>query len=702
LWQDSTRLLGELFTLLAPHLTKTEPLIIFMDDPLIFGNVSPRDVFNIVDAIDHRVLFVTAVRIVDWETYEAADICGSFSLITHTPITIPDVFDDDEWKRFPEYLTLLGIAPDHDDAARKTNELHRRLDKTPVILSSLYYLIPDTKATIQGSIKDEYFRLDSKSWLRKVVLGATQYDTTVLRDAYKRVVVADYYKAPLPIELLVSSLGISYEDWRESTGLSGPAWGIFYDEVWDSGDSICYRPRNALITNVIVEAVNGGFASHSGDVQLIEDLLRKCTGTTPVYREWALRVLVPHKNLQKVGISPQEGLRLYDAAIASLPLPMRAILHHKALWIRHTFNDFDLAHRVLLNALNTKPYPYSRHDESDGHIHTTIAANLLEATRRGVKDLSDTRGLIADHIDKARRGRAFADFHTLHVAARTVLGLIRQMGADSQVDRITLALGAVSELDRTLATVQDEPWSQESNVESHRMLQDVRDELLQEFQAPEDLRRRADEAWEKFQSQAGFALVARRLLKDAMVRGRGKDFLGVRRYLMETSKKVSDSNASLDAQVHEMFLLLHYYWQINAHGPKGKGAVIPWNELVDHGSECIGKGSSNPLVLYLFGIVNAHKGNWPIVLDIQQRLREAQLPRWVLWKPRDRLLNEQGETAVLQGRFRRMGPRATVFSSQLGIDFIASRFDDWPNDDEDAFFEVECALGGYFARRRFV
>jgi hypothetical protein len=50
--------------------------------------------------------------------------------------------------------------------------------------------------------------------------------------------------------------------------------------------------------------------------------------------------------------------------------------------------------------------------------------------------------------------------------------------------------------------------------------------LLQEFQAPEDLRRRADEAWEKFQSQAGFALVARRLLKDAMVRGPRKRLSG--------------------------------------------------------------------------------------------------------------------------------------------------------------------------------
>ena len=78
------------------------------------------------------------------------------------------------------------------------------------------------------------------------------------------------------------------------------------------------------------------------------------------------------------------GCRYHNAALGALPLPDRTFIHQKGLWMKDKANDPLLAKSVLEEALVTEVYPYTERGEAEEHIHTSIAATLLDAADRKI------------------------------------------------------------------------------------------------------------------------------------------------------------------------------------------------------------------------------------------------------------------------------------------------------------------------------
>src|SRR5437899_2760822 len=82
-----------------------------------------------------------------------------------------------------------------------------------------------------------------------------------------------------------------------------------------------HRTRNSIVTQSIVETINGGSLGRSGELRVMKELLKACNGrSSSVYREFCVRVLVPHDKLVE-RLDYEEGMQLYEEAIAALPYP---------------------------------------------------------------------------------------------------------------------------------------------------------------------------------------------------------------------------------------------------------------------------------------------------------------------------------------------------------------------------------------------
>jgi hypothetical protein len=452
---------------------KGKPVVIFMDDPLSFGSLSARDVVIAARSAGVRILLVEAVRTSDWSSWEYGSLVGSLPVVVQEELS--DSLDDDEWRRLPDYLVSLGIAADREVAEKaligiKGTSAHDTL-------SMLYYLLPQTRVTIASSIRDEYFRLGDVAGLTKVILKAAQAGTGILKRAYEMVAVADHYRGRLPIEDLVSALGLNdYGEWIDATRPDSPAWGLLYAEESDELQTVWYRTRNAIVTRLIVQVINGGSLSHTGELTVLMNLLRACTGrTTPMYREFCVRVLVPHEKLEELDY--EEGLQLYDTAIAALPFPDRSLLHQKALWIGRKGRNPTAARDLLEEALDARDYPYTKRGEADEHIHTSLANIILAAINEGSTTIAEGKRDILKHLAKAR-STSFFNPHSVHVQAKLISRLAEKEAATDTLDYYTLINQAVADIDHTLLVLHSHIIQSRHDVPDYQMLETIRAEIL--------------------------------------------------------------------------------------------------------------------------------------------------------------------------------------------------------------------------------
>jgi hypothetical protein len=168
---------------------------------------------------------------------------------------------------------------------------------------------------------------------------------------------------------------------------------LLYSDESEQGDTICYRTRNYVVTQLIAEAVNGGAFGHSGELAVLLRLLKACNGrSSPVYRDFCIKILVPHSELDHLEFS--EGQQLYQAASSALPYPDKTLAHHTSLWTKNKGQDPLLAEKQLRAALVTPQYPYTSQQESQEHIYTSLAATALDSVDTGKRTLDEGKQIM--------------------------------------------------------------------------------------------------------------------------------------------------------------------------------------------------------------------------------------------------------------------------------------------------------------------
>jgi hypothetical protein len=688
-YQDTPRLLGELFDLVAHSvLYDRKRLFVFMDDPLTFGSLGVNEVAAAASASGVNIVLVMGVRASDWHSRDANLFLATLPLIERQEL--PDDLDKWEWDNLPEYLVKLGVAPSKNSANQQVAELESR--STRDSLSTLYWLIPSTKASITGSIKDEFQRLGDSGGLSRVIIGNFEGSSELLRDAYGMVAVADSYRAPLPVEVLVSALGVGYEKWISATPKDGAVWGLLYSDQAQGIETVRYRTRNSIVTEAIVHQINGGSLSHSGELLVLEKLLRACTGTQPAYREFAILVLIPHEKLEK--LSYAEGLSLFDTALKALPFDDKTLAHHRALWIRKKGGNPIEARGALQAALATENFPYASRSESDAHIYTSLAANEIDIIDRNLTGLEKGKLEVLRYLEHSR-SENLLDPKSAHVEARLMLRLIKKVEGSSVPDTFSLIGRTLNTIDEMLILLKPQMGGRTSSKDAD-LLSEVREQLILETRGLGAIDEEAENFWERFQRQEGFELAARLKYKQAMDSQKGKAFKVAIDYCNTCIAKIETSGSAASVGLREVYLQIYYQWRIgSSSSPRSSSESIDWN-LVERLSTSIpqGRSSVNPLYKYLQGLALCHLGEWGTAETSFAELRRMHMPARILWQPRDQLKWPHGGIRVVQGEVKKgTNNRQFLWVEELKRDFLM-KGESFSRAGEIAHAYIRFAFGG--------
>jgi hypothetical protein len=211
-------------------------------------------------------------------------------------VEIPADFTEQETKRLPAYLVSLHLADDLEKASSMMIAPGTKHSRD--ILCSLWYMLPQTQAAIEESLITEYQRLGEVDKAIAALASAAGSSKSLARDAYELVTTTSGFdNTPLPVEVLVSALDVSYPDWGESCGAGKPLWGLLYEEDYPSAETYAYRTRNTIVTDVLLRMLNKGTTGHTGEFRCLKSLIRACKSASAPYRTFLKDILVDRRRL---------------------------------------------------------------------------------------------------------------------------------------------------------------------------------------------------------------------------------------------------------------------------------------------------------------------------------------------------------------------------------------------------------------------
>lgn len=687
-------MLSDFFRVVGEVADKSKRFFFFVDDPVGMGSTTVRTIATAAEARGVKCTFVLIVRASDWRTREHTDVVGDLDVVKE--FALEDKFDERELQALPNYLAELKIFPTKEAAKIEIQRAPSSLASDT--LGLLYWLLPKTRQSIESSIQQEYLRLGELAGLSRVVIGAYNRTTEFLRQAYGMVAVSDHYHTPVPVEVLVSAVDVPYGEWLEAVGDEGAAWGLLYGENSPDEDTTVYRPRNAIVTRILVETINGGKLAHSGEVQHLLKLLRACSGSSPIYRQFCVDILVPRSKLSHLDY--HDGLQMYDAAIGALPLPDRTLKHQKGLWMKDKANDPLLAKSVLEEALATEIYPYTDRGEAEEHIHTSIAATLLDAADRREIALDNAMPQILRHVDQARAD-SFFNPRAIHVQANLILRLLSKLEDNDTADTYALVNQAIVAVDSALLVLRN-PLNAVADrpTKEIEFLEEITGKIFEKIIPLEELTESAEELFRKYKRQDGFVIAARKLYHIAREKNSGTAYNEAFAYCQRVIAILNKESQTPSADLCSVTVCIYYEWNVNRYEPKRNvSRHIDWTLLCDLAQAVLQseKYSGDPFYRYVAGFTLAEQHRWSEADALFAENRKGGIPNDQLFQIRAVLLDEEGIRSRVQGKITGGKVKRYLWVDALKKDFNLSRYERWPNIGEIAHAYIGFALAGPLA-----
>jgi hypothetical protein len=686
-------LLADFFKALAEVADRRQRIFFFIDDPLGLGSLSIQGIAANAQLHGIACTFVVVARSSDWKTHQPHEITGALELVQDFEVS--DEFDGQEMQALPGYLVSLGIFSDKATAKHEIEKAPSR--STSDTLGLLYWLLPKTRQSIEASIQQEYFRLGERAGFSRIIIGAYTKTTDFLRSAYGMVAVSDRYHTPLPVEVLVSALEVPYRDWIDTVGTHGPAWGLLYGEMSPDEQTTCYRPRNAVVTRILVETINGGRLAHSGEVELLKKLLSACTGTSPIYREFCINILVPRAKLNHLDYA--DGLQLYDAAIAALPFEDRTLKHQRGLWIKDKSNNPLLAKIALEEALKAKVFPYTTRGEAEEHIHTSLAATILDAADRGQLALEAAIPEILLHLDRARSD-IFFNPRAVHVEANLMLRLVTKLEQRDSADTYQLLNQALVDVDSTLLVLKNPLRKHKQQLKKDvELLEHVSGKIYENIMPLDELEESATDLWNEFYRQDGFVIAGRKRYHLARTRNSGTAYNEAFSYCREVIALIQASGQTPSGDLCAVAACIFYEWNVNRYDFKAPNRDVDWQLLYEL-SDCVvrsQKFARDPLYKFMCAVALAQQDKWPEAQVLFGQTRNAGIIPDQLYQVRAVLLDEQGTRKRVQGTITGSDDRKYLKVQELHTDFYVSRKERWGSSGEIAHAYIAFTFAGPLA-----
>ena len=668
------------------------PTIVFVDDPIGLGTTRIADIRASLERVGLPAVLVVGVRASELESLDADISLGSTAHIYQ--VDVPTDFDEQEWQRLPAYLLKLGVVRSLEHAEQRVADAKSK--SVPDTLSTLYWLLPESRRSITESVKDEYFRLGDRHALSEVIIGEMNATSSLLKEAYGMVACAEQYGTGVPIEVLVSALGVGYSEWLQATPATGLVWGLLYQEEHIASESTIYRTRNAVVSDTIVRQVNGGLLGHAGEIERVKRLLAACNGSAPAYREFCLRILVPKNEARLDKLTYDEGARLYSAAMDALPHNDPTLLHHFGRWERRKGHDYNRARDKLIRALRAKPYPYSSRREAPEHIYTTMAANARDGIRSGALSPDDGTREALRCLDRARSAK-FINAQATHVQATLIGDLADLRGGTPDADFFALVDRALSEIDRMILLLESDFSATPQARKDREMLETKRDDILDRVFSDDELETYAEDLWKEHHRIDAFVVLARRRYRRACQTNKGSDYRIVWEYCEQLCQRLRDEKMAMSRSLAECMLHLRVRWQVRRGQLSGMGNPIDWESIRTLASAVLEfpERQDDPYYKYLKALSSAHLMDWPEANALFDQLRASGLGADTLWESRDFLMNEEGGMRRVEGRMNTgAGGKRFVSIPELQTDMPVDRSARWPDDDSSINVYVHFRFAG--------
>jgi hypothetical protein len=394
-----------------------------------------------------------------------------------------------------------------------------------------------------------------------------------------------------------------------------------------------------------------------------------------------------------------DGLRLYDAAITALPLEDRTLQHQKGLWIKEKGNDSLLAISVLETALQANIYPYTARGEAEEHIHTSLAATILDASDRGQVSLEEAIPKILQHLDRAR-SESFFNPRAVHVQANLMLRLVTKLENREAADTYHLLNEALIAVDSTLLVLKN-PFRDKRDrpTKDIEFLEGIGGKLYERILPLDELKESALELWNQFKRQEGFVIASRKLFHLAREKNSGTAYNQAFAYCQEKLEKVQAEAQTPSADLCAIAVCIYYEWNINRYDQKSVGRHIDWTVL-DELSRAVlqsTKYAGDPFYKYVCAVALAQQGKWADARLLFAQIRQVGISNDQLFDIRAVLLDDEGIRKRVQGIITGDGDKKYLKVDELHADFYVNRNERWPNPKEIAHAYIGFAFAGPLA-----
>jgi hypothetical protein len=681
LWCKKTG--GEYFHLyrdLAKELRKIqmkEPtrLFMFWDDPWSLG-LAPVE---FAASLDSEGVDITVV-IVGRNSDKA--ITRGFARLPPIDEEIDLDFEltDEEEAALPSFLHRVGATKSVDDARNILANYVGRNARD--ILCRLWYLLPDTRAQLERSLSDEYFRLESVDRFVESLAESAATASAAARRAYEAVAVTSGLGFGIPDEILVNTLHINYSEWIDMCSGGRPLWGLLYPVQHPEAEQYFYFTRNEIVTQILLRQINGG-VGHAAEVRILKMLVSACSGTSPIYRDFLVELLVRNKDKIKKIVTPGEGRELYELALQVFPVPDRTLVHHYAKWVSDEVRDNKTAYEILERALETADYPYAPNEERREFIHTSMAAVIVHRVKRGEQDRESGLLAIKRHLREASTP-TFFNLFTVHVQVNALVKL--QQGDDP------VSLDCFVEACRAIERAQQLAGAHGSRQLRHREALDVLENQKKELAnslAP--FPKLAEDALTRFQAdgeQLALEAAALKGVIEASLTDRGTAYNEVYQFIQKCQDRISKKRQQISAGLRQARIDLVVRWRLqHDHG------VVDWNSFLGDVRIVREEPSRRDDILLLFyeGVACFHLR---LIDDSQaafSRLRSLQIPGSLMAQTRIWLRSKSGTPEQVQGVLSKRSGSLRVRLVDFGYDALVYR-DKAPPAAQDGA-TVHCWLG---------
>ncbi|MEE8187086.1 MAG: SIR2 family protein [Nitrososphaerales archaeon] len=294
------------------------------------------------------------------EWYMAYGDKKGFKVDREIQVTDKVDFEREEPQRLVTHLRQLGVLRSAQDDEYWTEKISSEWDES--FFTAVYNLAEPTRPPLSLAIRNEYDQLSS-----------------LAKAAYKYVCIFFKYGLSLDLELLVRSLGSTYEEFIEK--IYDPAsLGVLIEDEMLSGE-IRFRARNRLVAEKIIDYVYGDFDEFLDDLRLIAgSLLPHNSNEIETIRSLLITRIGPR------GSQPiKDKLKLIPVFESALRAGMRdsAMMHHFGLLLldQGEYEDATENLSVALEILNDSEEMKHFRSESRQNLYNSLG---MAAARHGL------------------------------------------------------------------------------------------------------------------------------------------------------------------------------------------------------------------------------------------------------------------------------------------------------------------------------